>query len=82
MSRMRITITEITFTVDSSKDGGAYADVAVGTLVRARGRGEEGRTVAVKKLRFILTSDMTEEKFLRVRFSTFPSFPANPPFHV
>ncbi|KAG8949126.1 hypothetical protein FRC04_009072 [Tulasnella sp. 424] len=65
LSGRRISITEIKFSGDSYKDGGTYADVAVATLVRTSDSGEERRTVAVKKLRFVLNGDMTGEKFLR-----------------
>lgn len=65
LSGKRISITEIEL-IGKGSQGGAYADVVVATFVRPDGRRDEGRKVAVKKLRLVLNGGMTEEKFLRV----------------
>lgn len=70
LSGRRISINEIKFIGESAKDGGAYGDVVVATFVKTGGSGGKGRRVAVKKLRFVINGDMTEEKFLRVRTFT------------
>lgn len=59
-------ISELKVFGDRSQSGGTYANVAVATLMRTGSRREEEREVAVKKLRFMISGDMTEEKFLRV----------------
>lgn len=64
LSGRRISVSEIKFAANNSKAGGTFADVAVATLVRSNG--DEETTVAVKKFRFIISGDTTEEKFLRV----------------
>lgn len=66
LSKKRISITEIKFIGESPHDGGAYSDVVVATFVSTGSTEKEGRRVAVKKIRFVLNGDMTEEKFLRV----------------
>ncbi|KAG8913843.1 hypothetical protein FRC00_001475, partial [Tulasnella sp. 408] len=66
LSRRRIPISEIKFTGNSSQDGGGYADVLVATLCFKDYGGGQSKKIAVKKLRLVLSGDMTEEKFLRV----------------
>lgn len=66
LSGRRISITKIKFFQNDAGNGGTFADVAVATLFRTGDGYKGGRKVAVKKLRLIINSDMTEEKFLRV----------------
>ncbi|KAG8953350.1 hypothetical protein FRC00_006390 [Tulasnella sp. 408] len=65
LSRMRISTTEIQFIGNGHQAAGTYANVAVATFVKAGSNSEEERRVAVKMFRFIITEDMTGEKFLR-----------------
>ncbi|KIO23725.1 hypothetical protein M407DRAFT_26853 [Tulasnella calospora MUT 4182] len=65
-SEMRIYATEIACTNNGFQAGGTYANVSVATLTRTGRQGEESRKVAVKKFRFAINGDLTEERFLRV----------------
>lgn len=66
MSGLRLSISEITFIGNSPQDGGACADVLVATLVRKNCSIGEPKKTAVKRFRFVLSGDTTEEKILRV----------------
>lgn len=67
LSRKRISVKEIHFVGRDSSSGGAYGDVMVAKFIRSSSRRrKKQRKVAVKKLRFVINGDMTEEKFLRV----------------
>lgn len=61
----RISLTNIRFIESGSRKGGTFADVAMATFARIT-RDGQGRRLAVKKLRFVIDTDMTEEKFIRV----------------
>lgn len=66
LSKRRLEITRINFTAGSAQAGrGSHGEVVVATLALEDGSSSEpGDQVAVKK--FILSSDVDEDKFLRV----------------
>ncbi|KIO32439.1 hypothetical protein M407DRAFT_18493 [Tulasnella calospora MUT 4182] len=65
LSGRRLSISEIKVIGNSPRDGGGYADVLVATLLRKSCNTGEPKKIAVKKLRFVLSDDMTEEKVFR-----------------
>lgn len=67
LAAKRISVTDIKFFLNRPQTGGSHADVELATLVRTNHVGEGPRRVAVKKLRFIVPRDSTEERLLHVR---------------
>lgn len=65
LTAQRISVTEIKFVESGSRNGGTFGDVAIATFTETT-RNEQGGRLAVKKIRFVLDSDMTEEKLLKV----------------
>ncbi|KAG9044919.1 hypothetical protein FS837_007306, partial [Tulasnella sp. UAMH 9824] len=64
LSTKRISVTNISFVENGSRDGGISADIAIATFARTTRRGQEER-LAVKKIRFVIAGDMTEEKIFK-----------------
>lgn len=54
-----------------SRGRGGNADVVLATLIRKGGSEGESTELAVKKFRFILSDEMTEESFLPVSSSPY-----------
>lgn len=65
LSTQRISVTDIKFIESGPRNGGTFGDVAIATFSETT-RHEQGVRLAVKKIRFVLDSDMTEEKLLKV----------------
>ncbi|KAG9041399.1 hypothetical protein FS837_012322 [Tulasnella sp. UAMH 9824] len=65
LSTKRISVTNISFVQGGLRDGGTFADIAIAMFARTTRHGQEGR-LAVKKIRFVIDGDMTEEKIFKL----------------